>query len=158
MAHKQTAHSFWEKVKKKAGCWEWRGACNSSGYGVVSWRGKRYTAHRVAAWLVGLVTELSAPANPAEKTHVLHKCDNRKCCNPKHFFVGSYTDNQIDAYRKKRREQPRGEAHANAKLTDKQATEIRRVYTVHGLSQQTLANRYDVSQTAISKIIRGETY
>jgi DNA-binding transcriptional regulator YiaG len=158
MSAKQTPESFWARVKKSKGCWEWQGALNSTGYGSVAWGGHVYTAHRVAAWLSGLVKHPSRPTHASELTHVLHKCDNRKCCNPEHFFLGAYKDNQLDAYKKKRRVQPRGGAHVNAKLTKKQATEIRRVYKVYGLSQQTLANRYGVSQAAISLIIRKKTY
>jgi DNA-binding transcriptional regulator YiaG len=162
MAAKQTPESFWARVqgdrRKRNGCWEWQGACNNTGYGTVAWHGKVYTAHRVAAWLSGLVADPARPANAQQKAHVLHKCDNRKCCNPTHFFIGSYSDNQLDAYTKKRRTQPKGGAHANAKLTDKQAAEIRRIYKVHGLTQQTIANRYDVSQRVISLIVRGEAY
>jgi hypothetical protein len=124
----------------------------------VKWDGKTYTAHRIAAWLSDLVADPAKPTNAQEKAHVLHKCDNRKCCNPSHFFIGSYSDNQLDAYSKRRKAQPKGGSHVNAKLTDKQAKEIRRIYSVHGLTQKTIANRYEVSQSAISKIIRGETY
>lgn len=158
MSVKQTPESFWARVKKGKGCWEWQGACNSTGYGNAVWHGRMFTAHRLAAWLSGLIDSPAAPTNSAEKTHVLHKCDNRKCCNPKHFFLGSASDNMKDAYQKKRKAAFKGETHANAKLTNAQATEIRRIYRVHGLSQQTLANRYDVSQVTISLIIRGKTY
>lgn len=162
MAKKQTAESFWARVqgdrRKRNGCWEWQGACNNTGYGTVAWHGKVYTAHRVAAWLSDLVTDPARPTSSKEKTHVLHKCDNRKCCNPTHFFIGSYSDNQLDAYAKKRKTQPKGENHANAKLTNKQAEEIRRVYGAHGLTQKQLASKFGVSQRAISLIVRGETY
>lgn len=157
MSRKQTAESFWARVKKSRGCWEWQGTCNSTGYGNVSWHSKMYTAHRIAAWLSGLVDSPAAPTIP-QGAHVLHKCDNRKCCNPKHFFIGSYSDNQRDAYAKKRRAQPKGERHANATLTDRQATEIRTAYSVHGLTQRELANKFGVSQTTISLIIRRKTY
>jgi hypothetical protein len=158
---KQTAESFWAKVdgdkRQKNGCWEWQGAVGSTGYGNVAWHGKVYTAHRVAAWLVGLVKDPSAPKSTREKTHVLHKCDNRKCCNPKHFFLGSFTDNMLDAYAKKRKAQPKGEKHANAKLTDAEAKQIRRLYE-KGMTQTVLARKFGVSQKAISMIVRGETY
>ena len=162
MSRKQTAESFWARVqgdrRKRNGCWEWQGACNNTGYGNVAWHGKVYTAHRIAAWLSGLVESPSKPFAAQDKAHVLHKCDNRKCCNPSHFFIGSYSDNQLDAYSKKRKTQPRGGSHVNAKLTDGQAKEIRHLYFVHGLKQQTIANRYGVSQTTISKLIRERTY
>ena len=162
MSSKQTAESFWARVqgdrRQRNGCWEWQGACNNTGYGTVKWDGKTYTAHRIAAWLSDLVADPARPTNSKEKAHVLHKCDNRKCCNPTHFFIGSYSDNQLDAYAKKRRAQPKGEKHANAKLTNKQAAEIRRAYEVHGFTQKQLANKFNVSQRAISLLVRGETY
>lgn len=161
MSAQQTAESFWSRVKgdrrKKASCWEWQGARNNTGYGTVAWRGRVYTAHRIAAWLTGLVESPSAPSATRELTHVLHKCDNRLCCNPNHFFLGSYAENQRDAYRKGRRAQPRGEAHANAKLTNAQAATIRALYAT-GETQVSLATAYGVSQRAISLIVRGETY
>lgn len=157
MSNKQTAESFWAQVSKSRGCWEWQGCCNNTGYGSVSWGGKVYTAHRVAAWLSGLVESPSVPTSSRTPTHVLHKCDNRKCCNPKHFFLGTFTDNMADAYKKKRKVQPKGEAHANAKLTNAQAKMVRDSYA-NGVTQVQLAAIYGVSQRAISLIVRGETY
>lgn len=159
MSAKQTAESFWGRVSKgkRSECWEWQGACNSTGYGNVAWHGAVYTAHRVSAWLSGFIDTPSAPSTSREKTHVLHKCDNRKCCNPNHFFLGNYEDNQKDAYSKNRKVQPKGEAHTNAKLTNKQAAKIRQLYDV-GMTQAVLAKQFGVSQRSISLIIRKETY
>lgn len=159
MSRKQTAESFWARVNKGADheCWEWAGGANSTGYGSVGWHGRVYTAHRVAAWLSGLVTSPERPTHSTDKGHVLHKCDNRRCCNPQHFMIGSYADNQRDAYRKRRREQPQGGAHANAKLTDQQARAIRERYAA-GEYQAPLAAEYGVSQRVISLIVRGESY
>lgn len=157
MGAKQTAESFWARVKRGVGCWEWQGCCNSTGYGNVMWHGKCYTAHRIAAWLSGMVNSPSAPNSSKEPTHVLHKCDNRKCCNPDHFFLGTFTDNQHDAYKKGRQKQPKGEKHSNAKLTNAQVQEIRNRYGA-GEYQVPLAKEYGVSQRAISLIVRMETY
>jgi len=159
MSKPQTVESFWSRVARgrKDQCWEWQGACNSTGYGNVSWNGEIYTAHRTAAWITGLVDTKGAPKNKTDSTHVLHKCDNRKCCNPNHFFLGSYGDNQRDAYNKNRRAQPKGEHHANAKLTSLQVARIRRAYR-NGFLQKKLAEIYGVSQRTISLIVRGGTY
>jgi hypothetical protein len=159
VSNKQTAESFWVRVNKgkKAECWEWQGSCNNTGYGTVSWDGTVYTAHRLSAWIVGLVTSPSAPDSSRALTHVLHKCDNRKCCNPNHFFLGSYTDNQKDAYSKNRKTQPKGSAHVNSKLSAKQVAQIRKRYA-KGEYQIPLAKEFGVSQRAISLIVRGETY
>jgi hypothetical protein len=157
MSAKQTPDSFWAKVKKTRKCWEWQGALNSTGYGTVSWHGRVHTAHRVAAWLSGMVDDPASPSNRLSSGYVLHKCDNRKCCNPKHFFLGSHSDNLKDAYNKERKTQPRGQHHANAKLTNKQVAVIRRDY-VKGRTQMQLASVYGVSQRVISLIVRGESY
>jgi len=154
---KQTPESFWAKVKKSRGCWEWQGCLNSTGYGNVAWRGKRYTAHRIAAWLVDMINTPAAPKNRKDSGFVMHTCDNRKCCNPAHFGVGTYAENQKDAYDKRRRVQPRGQHHTNAKLTNQQAKAIRAAYT-KGQTQMKLAAKYGVSQRVISLIVRGESY
>jgi transposase-like protein len=51
-----------------------------------------------------------------------------------------------------------GSDHANAKLTAPQAADIRARYAVGGISQQSLADEYGVSQALISKLILGRTY
>ena len=159
MSARQTPEGFWARVNKHGpnGCWEWTGCTNSTGYGNAAWHGKLYTAHRLAAFLVGLVDSPSRPVNAAVRTHVLHKCDNRRCCNPEHFFLGSFSDNQRDAYTKKRKVQPKGQHHTNAKLSNAQAEEIRAKYSL-GFTQVALAAEYGVTQTAISLITRGKTY
>ena len=159
MAKKQTPENFWSRVRKGANdeCWEWQGSTNNTGYGTVGWHGRNYTAHRVAAFLCGLVKSPSRPAHSTDTGHVLHKCDNRRCCNPNHFMIGSYSDNQRDAYAKKRRVQPKGEKHVNAKLTNEQAEQIRQRYAA-GEYQVPLAREFGVSQRAISLIVRRETY
>lgn len=149
---------FWSKVRvlKNSDCWEWQGAIISSGYGCF-WIGKSsYVTHRIAAFLFGMIPELSAPKNTDAKGFVLHKCDNRKCCNPHHFFIGSFSDNQLDSYNKNRA-QPKGQYHTNAKLTNQQAADVRNAYKL-GALQKELASRYEVSQRAISLIVRNETY
>lgn len=159
MSRKQTPESFWSRVDIRGPdeCWPWTGSCNNTSYGTVAWDGKLYVAHRVAAWLEGLVTSPSAPKRKSDPGHVLHSCDTRQCCNPKHFFVGTQGDNIQDAYNKGRMVQPRGQHHANAKLTNEQAAAIRERYS-SGELQVPLAAAYGVSQKAISLIVRGETY
>jgi len=159
MSKKQTPETFWKRVEtgRPDDCWPWKGSRNSTGYGTVAWEGKVYTAHRVAAFLSGLVTSLGAPKRHSDHGHVLHTCDNRGCCNPDHFFIGNYSANQLDAYRKGRRSQPKGERNANAKLSNSQAEEIRKKHA-SGVTQMVLAKEYGVSQVAISLIVRRKTY
>lgn len=51
-----------------------------------------------------------------------------------------------------------GSGHANAKLTDEQAAEIRERYAASDITQTVLAAEYGISPAAVSNIIRGESY
>lgn len=86
---------FWSKVNvgKKNECWEWVGAIDTPGYGAFKFDGKKYNSHRIAWYL----THSDFP-----NELVLHKCDNRLCCNPKHLFLGTYLDNAQDMVSKGR--------------------------------------------------------
>lgn len=152
---------FLSKIDMSAGpkgCWNWKCSTNNTGYGTVGVRGKTYCAHRIVAFMVGLVDSVNAPKDRTKTGFILHQCDNPKCCNPAHFKVGTYTQNQLEAYARKRRTQPRGHRHANAKLTPVQVRSIRGRYATGTISQDALAKMYGVSQIAISLIVRGETY
>jgi len=77
-------------------CWEWRGGTNNIGYGMIKdiEHGGMRTTHRVSY-------EVSKGRIPKNQC-VLHTCDNRKCCNPDHLFVGSYKDKTMDMMNKGR--------------------------------------------------------
>jgi hypothetical protein len=152
---KNTPENFWDQVEPvDSGCYEWTGKMEKSGYGRVSWYGKKRLAHRVAMFLSSRLADLDT------KLLVLHRCDNRKCCNPRHLFLGTHSDNTCDAVSKGRQFMPdnRGARSGNAKLTLAQADEIRTKYA-HGYgSQHKIAAEYGVSQMVISKVVRGVTY
>lgn len=86
---------FWSKVDFIApnGCWEWK-ANLGRGYGMFWFSKTPIVAHRLS-W-----TMLRYPI-PEDKL-VLHKCDNRKCVNPSHLFIGTQSDNVRDMYEKGR--------------------------------------------------------
>lgn len=164
MSAKNTPENFWARVLQKghADCWEWQGSTSSSGYGNLSWHGVRVQAHRVAYFLtyggIGLETKFRhAGRAKTYKRFVLHACDNRLCCNPKHLFLGSMRTNQLDAYAKGRKRQPKS-GHTNAKLTPDQVLEIRRRYDAGEATQSTLGKEFGVSQRVISLVIRRESY
>jgi hypothetical protein len=164
MSRKNTPESFWQRVAKSDvdSCWEWQGSCTSSGYGSVAWHGKVVQAHRVAYYLaiggIRLHTEFRLEGRAKKyKRFVLHKCDNRKCCNPSHLFLGSMRTNLLDAYTKKRKYQPRS-THVNAKLSAQQVRDIRFAYDTGAMTQVPLAKMYGVSQRVISLIVRRESY
>lgn len=53
---------------------------------------------------------------------------------------------------------PRGEKHANAKLTEAQAAEIRRSYYAGEKDCQALALEYGVSDSSVENIVNGKTW
>lgn len=164
MSAKQTPENFWARVDRRrpTACWEWTGAKTSAGYGNLMWHGAHVQAHRVAYWLthggISLVTGFRRTGVAAKyKRFVLHRCDNKACCNPGHLFLGSMRANLLDAYAKGRKAQPQGADHANSKLSKAQAKAARKAYD-SGSTQAQLAAKYGVSQRAISLLVRGETY
>ena len=85
------------KFGKNDECWEWSGYITNKGYGqtkIGGRDGKLIQAHRLS-WIVN-VGEIS------NDLHVLHKCDNRKCVNPNHLFLGTNQDNINDRVSKGR--------------------------------------------------------
>ena len=92
---------FWEKVDKRGDdeCWEWKagmyGTQTSVPYGrFYITRTTPVSAHVQSYRLVkGMI-----PAG----MHVCHTCDNGRCCNPGHLFLGSSSDNMQDMRRKGR--------------------------------------------------------
>lgn len=117
---------FWNKVQigKPDECWAWLGCVADPGYGRTGMPGVRkiYGAHRVA-WHLGT----GRPISETTGRDVCHTCDNRRCVNPSHLFLGTRTDNMRDASRKGRVVVPalRGEYHAHSKLTDHLVSEMR---------------------------------
>lgn len=140
---------FWSYVDKRGPneCWEWTRTVTHVGYGMFYWGVPRLrSAHRVA-W------ELSTGAD-AGKLFVCHHCDNPRCCNPVHLFVGNHADNMADKMAKGR--EARGEMVKQSDLTDQKVISIRSEY-VYGsrvFGVRALGKKYGVGKTAIHDIVK----
>ena len=139
---------------KESGCHEFQGSIGGMGYGnmaVVLKDGKKGTRamHRVS-W------EHYAGKIP-EGLNVLHKCDNRKCINPDHLFIGTQKENMRDAIKKRRFvfiEKPIGEKNVNAKLKEKDILLIKRSRE----TTRALARMFNVTFQAIWYIKKGQNW
>jgi len=133
---------FFAKVKRvETGCLEWQSTIKKDGYGSFHFNGGQVQAHRVAY-------ELFFGKIPVG-VKVLHKCDNRKCVDINHLFLGSLADNVTDMDSKNRR-------GSKSKLTYDQVEQIKGMIADR-YSQAEIGEIFGVGQTVISRIKLGKT-
>jgi len=132
------------------GCRNWTGATYTDGYGQVWVEGRGQKAHRVA---------YEAFVGSTNGLHVCHHCDNTKCINPAHLFLGTDSDNVQDKCSKGRARGGVmcGVQHPRHILTDQQVADIRTTPLVRGTITM-LAQTFGVDKTTISRIVRGKTW
>lgn len=148
---------FWQRVSvgKDEDCWPYRGARDGAGYGVV-FRGRWGTskASRLAYMIV------HGPI--ADGFVVCHSCDNPCCCNPRHLWLGTQSENMKDALSKGRLVAPilkkemaaRGEAHGRATITSKQA----KLIATSPKSPGELALELAISTHVVNDVRTGQTW
>lgn len=81
---------FWKKVDRRSEdeCWEWKAGCFYDNYGRFKIGSKNCKAHRVAYELTY--------GTAKNYLKILHGCDNKKCCNPKHLTENTQLQNIYD--------------------------------------------------------------
>lgn len=114
------------------GCWEWAGALNSQGYGVVRWEGRQKYIHRVIFDLV------KGPIPQGH--HIDHTCRNRRCMNPEHLEAVTKQEND--------RRRP------GTKVDPSMVRAIRRL-AAEGMTGVAIAARFGLSQNHTSAILNG---
>lgn len=152
---------FWSKVNKNGSipahvpelgkCWEWKRCLISVGYGAFTiTRNKK----QILIYSHRMVWELTNSEIP-KGLWVLHKCDNPKCCNPKHLFLGTARDNTLDMIQKGRNghNKIKGELSPNHKLTTEQVLYIRDRYALGNITMKEIADEMNVHYSSISLVI-----
>lgn len=128
VACRVTAEKCWEIVSHKP---------DHSGYVILCHDYSRDLAHRISY----AVFKGTIPSGMC----VCHHCDNRKCVNPDHLFLGTHQDNTQDMISKKGR--------FGAKLTADKVREIRQIYRSNNISIRQLGRDYGVSPTCIREVV-----
>ena len=144
---------FWRKVNvlEIDDCWNWTASILPAGYGQISLGGNEVRlAHRVS-WVIE--HEVEVPNG----FHVCHTCDNPSCVNPNHLWLGTDFDNAVDKMNKGRNNPVKGEDHQDAKLTEKDVIEIRRLLR-EGIKGNEVAEKFDVTESHVSRIKNGQKW
>lgn len=156
--------AFWLFVdrRKPSECWEWQGSLFVSGYGRIKFKGRAYRAHRLSY-------EVHFGSIPAGLL-VCHRCDNKRCVNPRHLYLGTASDNVSDTAARGRiysgdkhwshlkpERVLRGANHPRAKLSSEIAAEIREGFA-SGINRNQLAAKYGVNWSTINRVVRGEAW
>lgn len=164
---------FWLQVNKrgpihptlKTRCWEWTGNLTGSKpfkYGCIYVDNKGIRSHRFS-WMIhfgDLLPEIK----------VCHHCDNPKCVNPQHLFIGTSQDNAIDMVSKGRQNDIVGEMNGNAILTNEDVLSIRRRFKLkHHIgplrrsfgwvsNARMLAQEFNITQEHVRAVARGRAW
>jgi len=145
---KNPVDRFWSHVEKTDSCWNWSGKTR----GRFRLGGKKdpvVSPYRYAFEL--LVGEIP------KGMLICHKCDNPRCVNPDHLFIGTARDNTKDMYSKGRGVNNRGENCGTSKLTEKDVLEIRELVK-WGVSKPRISTVYSVSTRQVYAVLRRENW
>jgi hypothetical protein len=148
---------FWKFVKigSENECWLWMGGTTPAGYGRFDFanRNNKVGANRFSY-------ELAFGKIPSDLC-VLHRCDNPRCVNPNHLFVGTHLDNTQDAIAKNRWGDRRSggttrDQNGNAKLTEADVRELL-IKRGRGATTRELAELFPMTRQGINYILRKES-
>jgi len=147
---------FWSKVSISSSvnsCWDWKGWVRSADkpYGKFVVRAKTYSAHRISYFI--------ATSIDPKDLHTLHACDNPKCVNPNHLFLGTNKDNVADKVMKGRQSHNiawnKGLSLPTKLETQREVfLEAKSIYEQGGISLYDLGKRYGTSKKTLATAFR----
>lgn len=155
LTDREVHQRFLKRIEKDPNtkCWNWvAGTCGSGGpYGLMRFQNKTWKSHRYA---------FQHYKGPIPKGLIVrHKCDNTRCCNPRHLLVGTQKDNSADMIRRKRaRYRPLiGVDNPRTKVTPEQVLRVMELSKA-GVQQGNIATMTGTTRTNVGAIIQGRTW
>ena len=141
--------NFEANVIKKDGCWDWKKSIKKK-YASIKYENRQTSAHRIS-WLLHF-------GEIPEGLFVCHKCDNARCTNPTHLFLGIARENVLDMINKDRhKNRPFGENHKNSKLTEIKVKEIKKLINL-GVPMSRISKDFNISQGSLIAIKNNITW
>jgi len=131
------------------GCIEWQGATGKRGHGRIHWNRKFYSPHCVI-WV-------ASHGQIEQGKLVCHKCDNPRCVNITHLFLGTFLDNVQDMDAKGRRAVVVGAANKLATHSDADVIDVRARW-LEGLSHRQIAKQAGYSKSFVQKVLGGDAW
>jgi Icc-related predicted phosphoesterase len=128
------------------GCINWPLGKDKDGYGYYYCKRKTHIAHRLLFFILN-------PLEDSDKV-VMHKCDNRSCCNIDHLTLGSPSENTLDMVAKNRN--VKGSLVGTAKLSEEQANYIRKNSGI--ISVKDLCKEFKVVKQTIYNVLNNTTF
>ena len=146
MAKHKTPREVAEHLLKRTlinqhGCMEYQGYVQSNGYAKATINRQTQYGHR--AVYQGVKGEIPKGMD------VCHTCDNRRCINPDHLFLGTRPDNMRDAVRKGR--QAKGSSLPNTKINDFVVNEITRL-AEQGIPYKQIAAQFGICRQHAGRV------
>lgn len=147
---------FWSKVDKREpdDCWEWQASLDTRGYGNFGVPRNDGTGRYIMQRAHRMAWGFTNGPLLGSGQHLCHTCDNRKCVNPAHLFVGNPQINMQDCATKGRFNDRKGENNPRAKVTE----DIVRAVRAETLTLSKLMAKYNLPQTTVSDIRRRSTW
>ena len=142
------------------GCLVWQLSCGSHGYGQTADKGSMSLAHRMRWWAEG---RCLPKGRGAWTKKVLHTCDNRRCNEITHLFLGTDKDNSDDKIDKGRAGY--GPAHSAATSEGHRRTgyaplpreTVRLIFSAAGRNKD-IGRRFGTSKDVVCNIKNRRSY